>query len=161
MAKLDSVLLTLAAAGAAGMLLLPASGTEALANELAGAVMFLACGLWLLKAAVLLRSSGEWKNMLCVACAAAVLLCLSGAGFVKTAADMTQGSRHTVLYNCEVQRRMGIKGIFSLRYTLQGEDEAGNRCRLALSGSHAQALDGARTVTVEYYAHTKRVVSFK
>jgi len=161
MGKLETVLLTAAAAGVVGSLLVPASGSLALLHELVGIVPMLAGGLWLVKITVMIYNQKDWKNMLLVACVAVVLLGFSALKIGQTAADAAQGSQRVVLYNCDVESTMGTKGIFSLRYKLRGEDASGERYRLHLSGSDAQKLEHMDTVTVEYYAHTKRVVVFQ
>jgi len=160
MGKLETVLLTVAAAGVVGTLLLPASGSLVLLRELVGIVPILAGGLWLVKVMVMIYNQKGWKDMLLLACVAAVLLGVSVLKIGRTAADATQGSQRAVLYNCDVETTMGTKGIFSLSYKLRGVDASGERYRLYLSGSDAQKLKDADTVTVEYYAHTKRVVVF-
>lgn len=161
MGKLETVLLTAAAAGVVGTMLLPASGSLALAHELAGIVPVLAGGLWLVKVTVMIYSQKDWKNMLLVACVAVVLLGFSVLKIGQTAADASQGSRSMVLYNCDVESTMGTKGIFSLSYKLRGVDAMGERHRLRISGVDARKLEGMDTVTVEYYANTKRVVVFQ
>lgn len=161
MGKLERVLLTAAAAGVVGTLLLPASGSLALLHELAGIVPMLAGGVWLVKATVMIYRQKDWKNMLLVACAAVVLLGFSVLKIGQTTADAARGSRSVVLYNCGVESTMGTKGIFSLSYKLRGEDASGEQYRLHISGSDARKLEGVDTVTVEYYTNTKRVVVFQ
>ena len=161
MRKLETVFAAVAVAGVVGALLLPASGNLALLHELAGIVPVLAGGLWLVKAAFMIYRQKSKKDLLLVVCVAVLLLGFSALKIGQTAADALQGPQSVVLYDCDVESTMGTKGIFSLNYQLRGIDASGEKYRLRLSGSDARKLAGKDTVTVEYYANTKRVVVFQ
>lgn len=161
MGKFEAVMLSIALVGVAGMVFVPASGSLALVNELASGVTFFACAVWLVKVALMLFKSGKKKDLLTIVCAAVVLFCLFGGIVFKTVADTAQGTQQTVLYQCDVSRSAGTKGIFSLRYTLRGVDAAGKSYRFPISGADAQDLEGVQTVSIEYYEHSKRIVAFQ
>lgn len=161
MGMFEKILLAAGAVGVAGILLIPASGSLALVHEAASILPVMVFGFWLVKVAVNVFRNKEWKNLLLFVSVAVFLLGFSALKIGQTAADAAQGSQSVVLYNCDVETTMGTKGIFSLHYKLRGVDASGERYRLHISGADAQALEGADTVNVEYYANTKRVVRFR
>lgn len=161
MGTFEKILFTVGAVGAAATLLLPASGSLVLLRELVGVIPVLSFGIWFLKVTGMVCKHADRKNIFLIAGMAVLLLVYSGVKIGQTAVDLAQGSRTMVLYHCDVETGIGTKGIFSLSYKLKGEDSAGKRYRLQISGSDLQALEGRDTVTVEYYVNTGGVVGYR
>ncbi len=73
--------------------------------------------------------------------------------------DVIGGTQRTGVEHVEVSRQQGRFGIISMRYYISGVDKEGNRVRFEISGNDYSRLLDKKSVTVEYYESTKRVVS--
>jgi hypothetical protein len=90
--------------------------------------------------------------------AVCLILFLMGAWNAKNLAlDLFSGPQEIVLYNVKVSKRQGSKGITSLHYYLDGEDEDGNRLRIEISGDDYTKIGETDNVLLTYYKNAKRL----
>ena len=97
-------------------------------------------------------------------------LCIGFAVFftIQPAADLLSGTTTASFTDIEVTQSTAHTGIFSHHYYLTGTDTEGLRHRLEISGDDYTALNGrtydtdslGKSITVEYYEYTGRVVGY-
>ncbi len=75
--------------------------------------------------------------------------------------DIITGSQQVELNDVEVDKLEGRYGIISSHYYLIGNDENGNRVKFKISSNDYYELSGVKSVTVEYYEYTGRVIKIQ
>lgn len=99
----------------------------------------------------------RYKGAAMAACAICILFGLvTGAG---AAADLVNGSRVELLYDCRTDYRLSAHGVSS-RYYLTGRNADGNTQRFPLAFGSQERIGHGDTLLVEYYETTGRLVSF-
>lgn len=160
----ENIFLACAFICAVAGVILPPSGSCALADEFCSVLMLIAIWSYIF---VRLRQSSKniRKNIkaLIMIVYTAIVIWFS----VMPTLDLVSGPVTAVLYSPQLERTQGHTGIFSRHYYISGEIEQGHKIRLEISDdeySDFQSIDGFENgdlqtaVTVEYYEHTGRLV---
>lgn len=77
---------------------------------------------------------------------------------IQVVQDLAGGTTVENLTQCSISSRVGIHGILSNRYYLNGMDETGKSRTFPISIATHDKLENRMNVTVEFYQHTNRVV---
>ena len=138
----------------------PPSGSAALANDIAGVMIMVFMWLYLL---VRIRHNGKPKakavKIAVMTIFAAVILWFSAM----PVCDMISGPKEAVLYQTRTERTQGHTGLFSRHYYLCGRTASGETIRVEISaddysGFEDDAGSPGRSIYIEYYEHTKKLI---
>lgn len=156
--KAEIVLVVLVLLDVAVGLLLPKTGELILLAELCNTsiiwIVFVYLVVKVVKNRKALAASGKVIGTVLI-----ILCFVFGIWFSKDIAlDLFTGSQTIKLNDIQVSQSQGHTGIFSHHYYLTGFDQDDQTLRLEISGKEYESLKDDRSVMVEYYKHTGRIV---
>lgn len=142
-------------------LFMPKTGPLVMINEVCDVFL-----IWMICIIVIISIiKSNWKNskFANVIKVALIIICVAlGIWFSRNVVlDFISGPKKSVLSDIQVSKTQGYTGIFSLHYYLNGVNTSGERIRLEISGSDYTKLSTKRSVLVEYYENTGRIVWYE
>ena len=142
-------------------LLMPKTGPLVAVDELCNAVVIWTVCIYVIVR--MIRRKGSFSTAAKAVRGLVAAACLAiGIWFSRDIVlDLASGPETVSLADVHVSSSQGRSGVTSRHYYLTGTDHQGERIRLEISGEDYTRLDGAGSVTVEYYRHTGRVVRYE
>lgn len=75
--------------------------------------------------------------------------------------DIMSGPEQILLYNIEVTKNQGSKGVISLHYYLEGVDSQGTRYKIEISSDDYSKMASSDTLVIKHYKNTRRLYDFE
>jgi len=159
--KFNIILITVAVVTTISASLIPEIGKFALLNEVSLILLMGAVTAILVKALLTIIKFKKVSGFLFGAAVALLIGMVAVSKTINTVKDYIAGPEWITLSECEVERRTGTKGVFSLKYYLKGEDGIGKSYRFILPGKEYESLHGVDSVSVLGYKNTGRIVDIE
>lgn len=140
---------------------IPNIGNLVLVKEIIGIAIMILFEIAVLKLFFLIIKSKNYINIVMISFVFIIIasvVCLKGNDVFK---DITSGPTNLTLYNCSVEKRSTLKGIFGLNYYLHGLDSEGEKYSFEISGSEFDALKGKREITIFCYMNTEKIIEVR
>lgn len=120
----------------------------------------LLAGFLMLRSSHCAQQQNRTGAMILILITGLLLLGFGAVSELHVAKDMLTGTRTAVLNSCHISTRFGAHGILGLRYCIKGTDPQGREMQFPVSAGTKRVLEGAASVSVEYYPNTGRIVTY-
>lgn len=140
---------------------IPETGRFVLLKEFFDVLLMFCVALALGKALPAIYKSKKYLTAVLVTIVCTILCSVTILKSIDTLKDIVSGAETVTLYNCSVEQRTSLKGIWGQHYYLNGIDFDGTKYRFEISGNNYNFLRETDEVTVTCYKNTERIVEFK
>lgn len=139
-------------------LLIPPISSLVLLEELCNAILFYSIAIWLIKLAIGIKNSQTFKKIIIILLLMLVLLGIATMKAKNILFDVFNGEKNIILSNLEIEKRSTKRGIFSLKYYLNGTDNNGKEYRFEISGDAYEKILQEDIISVRGFENTGRVI---
>lgn len=139
-------------------LLIPTISSLVLLEELCNAILFYSIAIWLIKLAIAIKNSQAFKKVIVILLLMLVFLGVATVTTKNILFDVFNGEKTIILSNLEIEKRSTKRGIFSLKYYLNGTDDNGKEYRFEISGNAYEKILQEDIISVKGFENTGRVV---